>query len=92
MQALSKEFGNEITPPIQNTRSEGSEEEPIMLLSPSDGRIIAETLEIPELEQEVERAIHQVSAQLRKNKDASEEKHGLDPAAKKAKGPQKWIR
>lgn len=88
MQALSKEFGNEITPPVQNTRPEKSEEEPIMLLSPSDGRIIAETLEVPELEQEVERAIHQVSAQLRRNKDASEEKHALDLAARKAKGPQ----
>lgn len=78
MQALSKEFGNEITPPVQNSRSEKSEEEPIMLLSPSDGRIIAETLEVPELEQEVERAIHQVSAQLMRNKDASEEKHAHD--------------
>lgn len=55
-----------------------------MLLSPSDGRIIAETLEVPELEQEVERAIHQVSAQLRRNKDVNEEKHALDSAAKKA--------
>lgn len=87
LQALSKEFGNKITPPIQNTRSEKSEEEPIMLLSPSDGRIIAETLEVPELEQELERAIHQVGAQLRRNKDVSEKKHALDPAAKKAKEP-----
>lgn len=87
LQALSKEVGNKITSPIQNTRSEESEEEPIMLLSPSDGRIIAETLEVPELEQELERAIHQVSAQLRRNKDVSEKKHALDPAAKKAKEP-----
>lgn len=55
-----------------------------MLLSPSDGRIIAETLQVPELEQEVERAIHQVSAQLRRNKDAYEEQPTLDSAAKKA--------
>lgn len=89
MQALGKEFRNEITPPIRSTRSEKSEEEPIMLLSASDGRIIAETLEVPELEQEVERAIHQVSAQLRSKKDASD---ALDLAAKKANGPQKGIR
>lgn len=84
MQALKKEFENEITPSVQNTRSGKSEEEPIMLLSPSDGRIAAETLEVPELEQEVERAIHQVSAQLRRNRDVNEEKHALDSTAKKA--------
>lgn len=55
-----------------------------MLLSPSDGRVIAETLEVPELEQDVERAIHQVSAQLTRNKDVYEEKHTLDSTAKKA--------
>lgn len=54
-----------------------------MLLSPSDGRIIAETLEVPELEQEVERAIHQVGSELRKNKDVYEEKPVHDPASKK---------
>lgn len=54
-----------------------------MLLSPSDGKIIAETLEVPELEQEVERAIHQVSSQLRKNKIVHEDKPALDSAAKK---------
>lgn len=58
-----------------------------MLLSPSDGRIIAETLEVPELEQELERAIHQVATQLRRNQDVSEKKHALNPAAKKAKEP-----
>lgn len=58
-----------------------------MLLSPSDGRLIAETLEVPELEQELERAIHQVSAQLRRSKDMSEKKDALDPAAKRAKEP-----
>lgn len=55
-----------------------------MLLLPSDGRIIAETLGVPELEQEVERAIHQVSAQLRRNKVAYEEQPALDPTVKKA--------
>lgn len=63
-----------------------------MLLSPSDGRIIAETLEVPELEQEVERAIHQVNAQLRRNNNVSEEKHALDSTAKKAERRQNGIR
>ena len=84
MQALNKEFSNEITPLVQDSKPEKRDEEPIMLLSPSDGRVIAETLEVPELEQDVERAIHQVSAQLTRNKDVYEEKHTLDSTAKKA--------
>lgn len=83
MQALTKEFGNEITPPVKDSKSQKPDEEPTMLLSPSDGRIIAETLEVPELEQEVERAIHQVGSELRKNKDVYEEKPVHDPASKK---------
>lgn len=83
MQALNKEFGNEITPPVRDSKSQKPDEEPTMLLLPSDGRIIAETLEVPELEQEVERAIHQVGAQLRRNKDVYEEKPVHDSAAKK---------
>lgn len=83
LHALSKEFENEITPPVEESKSQKPDDEPTMLLSPSDGRIIAETLEVPELEQEVERAIHQVSSQLRKNKDVYKEKPGHDSAAKK---------
>ena len=41
-----------------------------MLLSPSSGLLIAECLELPEIEQEVERAIHQVETSLRAEREA----------------------
>ncbi len=44
-----------------------------MLLSPSSGRLIAECLEVPDIEQEVERAIHQVEASLKVKQVPKEE-------------------
>ena len=48
-----------------------------MLLSPSDGRLIAECLEVPEMEQEIERAIQQVGGALKVKKESEEEKPSL---------------
>lgn len=45
-----------------------------MLLSPSSGMLIAECLEFPEIEQEVERAIKQVGEFLRAQKEVEGEK------------------
>ena len=53
-----------------------------MLLSKKSGKIIAEVLEIPALEEEVERAIWQVKRQLRGKKELKEEKKELDSALK----------
>jgi hypothetical protein len=44
-----------------------------MLLSPSSGRLIAECLKVPDIEQEVERAIHQVEASLKVKQVPKEE-------------------
>lgn len=43
-----------------------------MLLAPSSGTLIADCLEIPELEQEIERAIHQVGRALTDGKEKKE--------------------
>lgn len=61
-----------------------------MLLSRSDGRFIAECLEVPEMEQEIERAIHQVGGALKAKKELEEEKQTLGTASKgpEAKGKQ----
>lgn len=54
-----------------------------MLLSPSSGMLIAECLEIPDIEQEVERAIHQVAASLRPKRELEEETRALQAATVK---------
>lgn len=51
-----------------------------MLLSPSSGRLIAECLEIPAIEQEVERAIRQVETSLRAERELEREKARLSAA------------
>lgn len=52
----------------------GNLSESTMLLLPSDGGHIANCLDIPELEQEIERAIHQVQGELKAKKESEEEK------------------
>lgn len=51
-----------------------------MLLSPSDGKLIADCLDVPEMEQEIERAIHQVEKALKAKKRLKEEKQTLGAA------------
>lgn len=59
-----------------------------MLLSASSGRLIADSLEAPELEQEIERAIHQVEGTLKAKRELNEEKQAIDSATEqpRAKG------
>lgn len=59
-----------------------------MLLSASSGRLIADCLEAPELEQEIERAVHQIEGALKAKKELNEEKRAMDSATDqpKAKG------
>ena len=54
-----------------------------MLLSPLDGRVIADRLEVPEIEQEIERAIHQVQGALDSKKELDAEKRALEGATEK---------
>ena len=65
----------------QNTSDPHGEE---MLLSQSSGRLIAETLEVPELEMEIERAIAQVERSLAARKELVEEKLEMESATKGA--------
>ena len=61
-----------------------SDDLPTMLLSPSDGRVLAECLDVEEMEQEVERAIHQVEGALKAKNELEEEKHSIEIANKKS--------
>lgn len=57
-----------------------------MLLSASSGRLIADSLEVPELEQEIERAIHQVEGTLKAKRELKEEKRAIDSATEQPRG------
>lgn len=71
---------------LQNTSDPHGEE---MLLSQSSGRLIAETLEVPELEMEIERAIAQVERSLAARAELVEEKLEMESASKGAESEVK---
>ena len=56
-----------------------------MLLSPTSGKVIADCLETPEIEQEIERAILQVERALKSKKELKEEKVSIDKATNHTK-------
>lgn len=86
LKELDQEVENIKTPSSNSSTSEESGKLPAtMLISPSDGRLIADCLEIPEIEQEIERAIHQVAGALQAKKALDEEKQSLGAANK---GPE----
>lgn len=89
LKKLGADVKKEKTPSKNSSQiSEESDEPETMLLEPLDGRAIADCLEVPEMEQEIERAIHQVKGALNKKKLLDEEKRALDAANEKpeAKG------
>lgn len=91
LKELDKEVEGMKTPSSRNSALDDSGKVPTtMLLSPSDGRLIADCLEVPEMEQEIERAIHQVGEALKAKKELEEEKQTLGTANKgpEAKGKQ----
>ncbi|KAL8669669.1 MAG: hypothetical protein Q9168_005753 [Polycauliona sp. 1 TL-2023] len=59
-----------------------------MLLSPSDGKIISELVEAPELEEHIQRAVKQVEKALKAEKELQEEKQDLESANEKP-GPKR---
>lgn len=64
------------------------------LLLPSDGRLIASCLDVPEMEQEIERAIHQIQGELKAKKESEgkeekEEKEEKTPSIGAANGGPK---
>lgn len=56
-----------------------------MVLHKSDGKRIAEALEIPELDVELDRAVWQVEKALKAEQDMKDEKADLDKANAKPK-------
>ena len=56
-----------------------------MLLHPNDGKRIAEILELPEIEVEIERAVIQVQQSLRARQELKEEKRDLDSAVEETR-------
>lgn len=86
LKELDKEVENIKTPSSHSTALDEAENPPAtMLLSPSDGKLIADYLEVPEMEQEIERAIHQVEGALKAKKELEEEKQAMRAAHK---GPE----
>lgn len=63
---------------LQQTSDAQSEE---MVLSQSTARLIAETLEVPELEIEIERAVAQVERSLAARNELVEEKRDIESAS-----------
>ena len=56
-----------------------------MLLTPSNGRLVSELMDVPELDEQVQRAVKQVEKALRAEKELQEEKQDLDNINKGAK-------
>lgn len=76
LKTLISDYRNIQSPTESEITSEESLDNPreTMLLSPSSGKLIAECLELPTIEQEVERAIHQVEASLRTEREQERDK------------------
>lgn len=53
-----------------------------MLLTSSSGRLIADMVEVPELEEQIHRAVKQVEKSLRAEREYKEEKQELDSVNK----------
>lgn len=80
---LDTEIENIKTPsPSTSALEEAGDLPATMLLSPSDGKLIANCLDVPEMEQEIERAIHQVEKALKAKKRLTEEKQTLGASNK----------
>ena len=54
-----------------------------MLLTQSDGKTISELVDVPELEEQIQRAVKQIEKALKVEKELQEEKQDLDNVAQK---------
>lgn len=59
-----------------------------MLLTQSDGKTISELVDVPELEEQIQRAVKQVEKALKAEKELQEEKQDLDNVNKE-EGPKR---
>lgn len=57
-----------------------------MLLTQSSGKAIADLVEVPELEEQIQRAVKQVEKALRAKRELQEEKQELDKVNKETEG------
>lgn len=67
------------------TRDTTEEQEEAMILTAESAKTVAQSLEIPELEVELDRAIWQVEESMKKNEEIKEQKHNLEQAEAKSK-------
>lgn len=65
-------------PPDAHPESGASNETERMLLTQSNSRFLADQADVPELEEQVQRAVKQVEKALRAEKELQEEKQDLD--------------
>ncbi|KAL9583956.1 MAG: hypothetical protein Q9212_002406 [Teloschistes hypoglaucus] len=90
MDASMKEIESEVKGALEGDSNtlpgiEPAVEAERMLLTQSSGRIIADVVEVPELEEHVQRAVKQVEKALKGKKELQEEKQELDKVNKEAK-------
>ncbi|KAI4201568.1 MAG: hypothetical protein LQ350_003183 [Teloschistes chrysophthalmus] len=90
MDASMKEIASEVKGALEGSSNIAPGVEPAMeaermLLTQSSGRIIADVVEVPELEEHIQRAVKQVEKALRGKKELQEEKQELDKVNKEAK-------
>ncbi|KAL8681915.1 MAG: hypothetical protein Q9186_002001 [Xanthomendoza sp. 1 TL-2023] len=71
-------------PPDSSSEPEASKDTERILLTQSSGSFIADLTEVPELEEQVQRAVKQVEKSLTANKELQEEKQDLDSVNKQA--------
>lgn len=79
--------GNLVSAP-KSEQSQGTTEiqsDEKTLLHPNDGKRVAETLELPEIEVEIDRAVLQVQQSLKARQELKEEKRDLDSAVKETR-------
>lgn len=79
------EFREEALKPISKPNAETDVER--MLLTQSNGGLVSELMDVPELEEHLQRAIKQVEKALRAEKELQEEKQDLDNVNKEG-GPK----
>jgi len=68
---------------------EGSDPEEQMLLTASSHKLVAKTLNVPELAGEIERAVRQVEAGLARQKDSQEERLKMEAHRKEQEQERK---
>lgn len=73
-------------PPGNTSRPDVAKSMERMLLTQSNGKLISEIVDVPELEEQVQRAVKQVEKALRAEREFREEKRDLEDVNKEQEG------